>query len=133
MKTIEFSQRAILLASLLFLAGFVSLIFTDIPNEYVGIILICILVCLTVHTIDYEKKEWLQMFVFYGLAFAIYNLDTNLYIARFAGAKELLNCSGWMYSLGILLTGFVSLLGSGIIIFLCNPKLLYKKELVENK
>ncbi len=132
MKTFEFSQRAILLASILFLAGFVSLVFTELSREYVAIIFICIPVCLMTQVIEFEKKIFLQMFLAYVLAFAMYNLDTNLYIAKFAGAEKLLNYSGWMHWLGVLLTGFISLIISIGIMGISNPKFMdtkpYMKE-----
>jgi hypothetical protein len=120
MKTFEFSQRAILLASILFLAGFVSLVFTELSREYVAIIFVCVPVCLMAQVVTYEASGLLDI----GLAFSIYHLDTNLYIAKFFGAEGLLNYSGWVHWVGVLLTGFISLTISVVIVWFFNSKFL---------
>lgn len=131
MKTFKFSQRVIILASIFFLDGFVSLIFTELSRGYVGIIFILIPTCLITQVADFEKKIFLQMFLAYGLAFAIYNLDTNLYIAKFIRAESLLNYSNWMHWFGVLLTGFISLIISTGIIWVSNPKFMDTKPYIK--
>jgi len=62
MKKVKLSERAILLASILFLTGLVSLISTELDREYVGIIFICIPVCLMTQVFDFEIRNFCKCF-----------------------------------------------------------------------
>jgi len=133
MKGVKFSERVILLASILFLAGLVSLVFTELEREYVGIIFICIPVCLMTQVFDFENKKFLQMFLACGLSFAIYNLDTNLYIAKFTGVETLLTSSSSMHWLGVLITTFISTCISMGIMGISNPRMIDTKPRIKKK
>jgi len=68
------------------------------------------------------------MFLAWGLAFAIYNLDTNLYVTKFTGVETLLTSSNWMHWLGVLITGFTCICISMGIMGISNPRIINKKS-----
>ncbi|MFT7328031.1 MAG: hypothetical protein ACI870_000209 [Crocinitomicaceae bacterium] len=118
----KYSKYTLSIATTFFILGLVMLLSGSIIDSYV--VLVLLVVPLSFLSRIETKNKLVEMFLFYGFAFAIYHLDTNLFLAKFTGADTLLLQEGFLHGLGVFLTHFAALFVSCGALLICNPNYL---------